>query len=134
MKSLLIGIGLFCQIVLSQERKFETYNYGHNSIELISKSKKGTILVSTYNAKMSIRKEIAEKIFALYNENKLETDKTITIAGNEADVIGNCVIQKKGTLISIEFFYEKVNWKTGLTELYVNPKTPITSTSLAESE
>ena len=112
MKNLFIGILLLCQVTFAQEKKvFDTYNYGQDGIEYIVKSKKSTVIVSTFNAKLNIRQEIAQKIYLLYAENKLESDKVYTIIGDEANVTGNCIIKKKDTLTSIEFFYEKVDWE-----------------------
>lgn len=51
--------------MFAQGNLVETYSYGQNSIEVISTSDEGTIIVSTFNAKMNIRKEIAEK-FLIY--------------------------------------------------------------------
>ena len=135
MKNLFIGIMLLCQVTFAQEKKvFDTYNYGQDGIEYIVKTKKSTVIVSTFNAKLNIRQEIAQKIYLLYAENKLESDKVYTIIGDEANVTGNCIIKKKDTLTSIEFFYEKVDWKSGLTELYRNPNNPIISTAIADSD
>lgn len=67
---------------------------------------------------MTIREEIARKIYSMYAENKLEDNKKYTIAGNEANVTGNCIIRKKNNLIAIDFYYEKVEWYSGLVEIY----------------
>jgi hypothetical protein len=61
MKCLTICFLLLCKVVFAQGHLVETYNYGQNSIEIISTTDEGTIIVSTFNAKMNIRKEIAEK-------------------------------------------------------------------------
>ena len=36
------------------------------------------------------------------------------------------LVTQKGTLTSIEFYYEKVDWNNGLTEYYANPKATTT--------
>jgi hypothetical protein len=119
MKKLLIGIVLLTNIISAQEnKKIETYSFGQNGMELIAKSKKEVVVVSTYNAKMSIREEIAEKVYSLYTENKLEHNKKYTIAGNQANVTGNCIIRRKNNLIAIDFYYEKIEWYNGLIEIY----------------
>ena len=127
MKRLSICIFFFFNLVNAQQKsEIKTYNYGHNSIEIISKQKDSTIIVSTYNAKMDIRKEIAQEILNLYLDKKLKNNKSQIIIGKEASITGDCIITQKGTLTSIEFFYEKVDWKHGLTEYYANPKTTTT--------
>ena len=124
MKSLSICIFFFINSVIAQQKiEIKTYNYGHNSIEIISKQNDSTIIVSTYNAKMDIRKDIAQEILNLYLDKKLKNNKSQIIIGKEASITGDCVITQKGTLTSIEFYYEKVDWKNGLTEHYLSPKT-----------
>ncbi|TDP61711.1 hypothetical protein [Flavobacterium dankookense] len=119
MKKLILSILLLTQIAFAQEKKkIETYSFGQNGMELIAKSSKDVVIISTFNAKMTIREEIARKVYSLYAENKLETNKKYTISGNEASVTGNCVIRKKNNLIAIDFYYEKIEWYSGLIEIY----------------
>ena len=127
MKRLSICIFFFFNLVNAQQKnEIKTYNYGHNSIEIISKQKDSTIIVSTYNAKMDIRKEIAQEILNLYLDKKLKNNKSQIIIRKEASITGDCIITQKGTLTSIEFYYEKVDWNNGLTEYYANPKATTT--------
>jgi len=119
MKKLILSIVLLTQIAFAQEKKkIETYSFGQNGMELIAKSSKDVVIISTFNAKMNIREEIARKVYSLYAENKLETNKKYTISGNEASVTGKCVIRKKNNLIAIDFYYEKIEWYSGLIEIY----------------
>jgi len=94
------------------------YRYGYNGMELIASSKKGTVIVSTFNAKKQIKEEIAQKVYSLFVENKIRNNASITIEGKEAHVTGKCKIQKKGTLTTVNFYYEKIFWFSGLTEIY----------------
>ena len=127
MKRLSICIFFFFNLVNAQQKnEIKTYNYGHNSIEIISKQKDSTIIVSTYNAKMDIRKEIAQEILNLYLDKKLKNNKSQIIIGKEASITGDCIITQKGTLTSIEFYYEKVDWNNGLTEYYAIPNATTT--------
>ena len=119
MKKLILSILLLTQVAFAQEKKkIETYSFGQNGMELIAKSSKDVVIISTFNAKMNIREEIARKVYSLYAENKLETNKKYTISGNEASVTGKCVIRKKNNLIAIDFYYEKIEWYSGLIEIY----------------
>jgi hypothetical protein len=43
-------------------------------MELIAKSSRDVVIISTFNAKMSIREDIAKKVYSLYSENKLENN------------------------------------------------------------
>jgi len=110
---------MITQFSFSQEnKKVETYNFGHNGMEYIARSSKGTVIISTFNAKMTIREDIASIVYDLYMANKLETNKTITINGCEANVTGKLIITKKDKLTAVDFYYEKVEWNHGLTEIY----------------
>jgi hypothetical protein len=119
MKKLIFSILLLTQITFAHDKKkIETYSFGQNGMELIAKTSKNMVIISTFNAKMTIREDIARKIYSLYADNKLEHNKKYTIEGNEASVTGNCVIRKKNNLIAIDFYYEKIEWYSGLIEIY----------------
>ncbi len=122
MKKVLIGLLVVTCFAFSRPGgpRVETYNYGQNGMELVARSKKGVIIVSTFNSKMTIRQEIARKLYDLYLANKLQTNKKITVEGSEADVTGKCIIRKKNSLTAVDFYYEVVDWDSGLTEIYKN--------------
>ena len=114
------------QFVSAQESNFlkphtTTYKYGYNGMEYIVTSKKETVIVSTYNSKFDIKDEIAQKVYNYYKDNKdncLRVEDTLTIDGKNAKVTGKYHVTKKGKLIAVEFYYEKIEWNNGLTELY----------------
>lgn len=112
--SLLISFTGFSQI----KNKISTYKFGQNGMELVAKTKNETIIISTFNSKMTIRRDIADKLFQLYRENKLETNKEFLVVGEIANVIGKCIIKKKDNLTVVDFYYETVLWDDGLTEVY----------------
>ncbi len=124
MKKVLIGLVTLSCFAFARvgEPKVETYSYGQNGMELVARSKKGVIIVSTYNSKMTIRQDIARKLYDLYLDNKLQNDKKITVEGSEADVTGKCIIRKKNSLTAVDFYYEVVEWDSGLKEIYQNKK------------
>ncbi|WP_333875907.1 hypothetical protein [Flavobacterium sp.] len=102
----------------SEEPKVTTYSYGHNGMEYVARNKNGMVIISTYNAKMTIRQEIATKIYNMYLNHNLESDKVVTVFGDEADVTGRCVIRKKENLTVVDFYYESVSWCSGHKEIY----------------
>ncbi len=107
------------QISYSQNAsKTNTYKFGHDGMELIISSKAETIIVSTFNAKTAIKKDIAEKLYDLFRFNTLCTGDILTIIGNEAKVIGRLELKKNGKLTSINFYYQSIVWNSGLTEVY----------------
>lgn len=100
------------------DSKIQTYSYGHNGMEFVARDGQGMIIVSTYNSKMTIRQDIAYKIYQLYANDRLTSGQKTTICGDEADVTGKCLVRKKNNLISVDFYYELVEWKSGLKEIY----------------
>ena len=107
-----VGQISFSQVSLS------TYKYGYNGMELIVKKNAETIIISTYNAKKDIKEEIAEKVYQYFKDFVVNSGETISITSNKAKVTGKCFILKKGNLTSLNFHYEKIEWDSGLTELY----------------
>lgn len=119
MKNTLLSLLIMSCFAFNEiDPKIETYSYGHNGMEFVAREGKGMIIVSTYNSKMTIRQDIAYKIYQLYANDKLTNGPNITICGDEADVTGKCVIRKKDNLTSVDFYYELVEWKSGLKEKY----------------
>ena len=58
------------QLSQAQAKKIEYYANGQNGIELISKSKFGlTLIISTYNAKLKIKDEVAKLFYERYQKN-----------------------------------------------------------------
>lgn len=119
MKKSLFLLLIICQFAFSQKKqKVEYYNFGHNGMEFVGKSESRTIIISTFNSKMTIRQEIARKIFDMYLDNQLNSETIISINGNLACVTGKCVIRKKDNLTLVDFYYESVEWESGLKEVY----------------
>lgn len=87
-------------------------------MEYVARNKNGTIIISTFNSKITIRQEIATRIYEMYLDRKLENNKTVTVFGSEADVTGKCVIKKKDNLTTVDFYYESVLWCSGHKEIY----------------
>ncbi len=107
------------QMSFSQDvSKTSTYKVGHDGMELIVSSSKETIIISTFNAKMQIKAEIAQKVFDKFRFNTLCDGDILTIQGTDAKVIGKFEIQKKGKLTAINFYYQTVHWNSGLTEVF----------------
>ncbi|HRE77314.1 MAG TPA: hypothetical protein PLL09_05760 [Flavobacterium sp.] len=117
MKNLLFLVIFTCNLSYAQKMPV-AYQHGQNSMELIAKTKTGTVVVSTFNAKMTIRQDIAQKIFSLYQQNKIKHNAVVTVLGKEAKVVGKCFIKKKHNLTSIEFYYDKVFWHNGMVEVH----------------
>jgi hypothetical protein len=54
----------------------------------------------------------------LLKNYQFNSGDTISIQGNDAIVTGKCLINRKEKLTTINFYYEKVEWNNGLTEIY----------------
>ena len=117
---LLLAVFFICQIAMGQTPKKEFYKNGQNGIELISQSKSGTVVISTYNAKMTIKDEIAQNFYQKFLKNEVKTDSMLVIVGKTAKVTGKCKIIKKEKLTSVNFYYEKIEWASGLIEEHIN--------------
>jgi hypothetical protein len=122
MKNLLLLVIFTTNLSFAQD-KVSTYKFGQNGMELIARSPSGTVIISTFNSKMTIRQDIARKIYDLYKDHKITGNSRLTVYGKEAKVIGKCYIKTKKNLTSVEFYYEKVSWNNGLVEVYENIKT-----------
>lgn len=90
-------------------------------MELISVKNDETTIINTFNAKFTLREDIAEKLLGLYNENSLVTDTRIVVTGNEAKVTGKLTIEKRHKLTSVNFYFERVEWNSGMMEIYKEP-------------
>jgi hypothetical protein len=117
---LIMIVVLISQLSIAQTPKREFYKNGQNGIELISQSKSGTVVISTYNAKMTIKDEIAQNFYQKYLKNEVKSDSIMVIIGKTAKVTGKCKIVKKAKLTSVNFYYEKVEWASGLIEEHTN--------------
>ena len=104
-------------IFAQQKTKTVTYKHGQNGIEFIVKNNDGMVVISTFKAKVTIKDEIAEKVYALYQSKKVVPNQVVTIVGKNATVTGRYAIEKKGNLTSVDFIYERVEWNSGLVEV-----------------
>jgi hypothetical protein len=105
------------QINYSQEKGIEYYTNGQSGIEIISRSQKGLVLiVSTYYAKLKLKDAVAKKFYDYYNTNNNISDSIIKIKVDEALVIGKCKIVNKENVTNIGFYYDRIEWDSGLIE------------------
>jgi hypothetical protein len=101
-----------------QNKKISTYNYGYNGMEYVVMTKSETTIVSTFNSKQQIKEEVAAKVYDRLKAGEFVTGDTIVINANNAKVTGKCYINKNGKLRAVNFYFEKVEWNNGLTEIY----------------
>ncbi|MBC7643160.1 MAG: hypothetical protein H7174_12640 [Flavobacterium sp.] len=103
----------------AQSRNVEYYKNGQNGIELIYKSKTSTIIISTYNAKIALKKEVAQNLYEFVKQNPTINDSLIDVKTDQAIVKGRCKVIKKNSLTSLNFYYKQIEWFSGLVEEYL---------------
>ena len=106
----------FC---FSQNKNIEYYKNGQNGIELIYKSKVSTIIISTYNAKMTLKQEVAKNLYEFIKKYPHVRDSLIAVPSDKAIVKGCCKITKANNMTNVNFYYERIEWFSGLIEEYV---------------
>ncbi len=99
-----------------QTPTIEYYKNGQDGIELIYKTKTNTTIISTYNSKILLKKEIAENLYKFSNINPETNDSIIKIATDKAIVTGSYKVSKNDNLKNVNFSYQRIEWETGLIE------------------
>jgi len=120
MRNYLLLLLLVANLSFCQEKpKVSTYKHGYNGMELIVKHDSGKmIVVSTFNSKKELKEDVAQKLYQLYKDSNILNGDSIKIKSENAIVTGKCVINQKGKLTSLNFYYETIEWDSGLTEIY----------------
>ncbi len=113
---LLMGTHAVCSQPI--EKRTEYYFNGQNGIELIANSTNNTIIVSTFDSKLELKEEIAERIYKMYNANEIKNDTIISIPTPAAVVTGNFKVKSKEKLTDLSFYFHKIEWLNGLTEIH----------------
>lgn len=95
------------------------YKNGQNGIELIYKSRSGTTIISTYNAKVAIKADVAKNLYEFVKKNPQIKDSLIDITTDQAVVKGCYKSTKVNNLTTVNFHYECIAWLSGLREVYL---------------
>ena len=103
----------------AQSKNVEYYKNGQNGIEIIYKSKTNTIIISTFNAKLAIKQEVAKNLYEFVKKNPNIKDSLIDITSGQAIVKGCCKVTKSNNMTNINFYYERIEWFSGLIEEYM---------------
>ena len=119
MKKISLLFLLITSFVYSQH-KVEYYNYGYDGMESISRVKGSDSMVvySNYKSRPLIRREVCDSV--LKNYKKLKNGTYIVNIKN-TKVIGRLEIVRKHNLVSISYYYERVEYSNGLIEIYRKP-------------
>jgi hypothetical protein len=110
---------LFITTFVYSQQKIEYYNYGYDGMESISRVRGSDSMVvySNYKSRPLIRREVCDTI--LNNYKKLKNGPYI-VNIKCAKVFGRLEIDRKHNLVSIKYYYEKVNYGDTLIETIKN--------------
>jgi hypothetical protein len=114
-------IFLFLATFVYSQRRIEYYNNGYDGIECVSKVRGSDSMVvySNYRARPLIRREVCDSILKKYRYLK---NGPYIIFIKDAKIFGRLEIVRKDNLVSIKYFYERVIYSNGLTEIYKKSK------------
>lgn len=117
--SILLFFWFLTAFVYSQQ-KVEYYSYGYDGMESVSnvRGSDSMVIYSNYKSRPLIRREVCDSV--LKNYRKLKNGPYITYITN-AKVIGKLELVREHNLVSIKYFYERVEYLDGLIEIYKSP-------------
>jgi hypothetical protein len=112
---------LFLSTFVYSQQKVQYYNYGYDGMESIGRVRGSDSMVvySNYKSRPLIRREVCDTI--LKNYKKLKNGPYI-VNIKSAKVFGRLRIDRKHNLVSIKYFYERIIYSNGLTEIYKKSK------------
>ena len=119
MKKISLLFLLITTFVYSQ-KKVEYYNYGYDGMESIGnvRGSDSMLIYSNYKSRPLIRREVCDSV--LKNYKKLKNGTYIVNIKN-TKVVGKIEIIRKHNLVSISYYYERVEYANGLVEIYKKP-------------
>ena len=120
MKKISILLFLLITTCVYSQKKVEYYNYGYDGMESIGnvRGSDSMLIYSNYKSRPLIRREVCDSV--LKNYKKLKNGTYIVNIKN-TKVIGRLEIVRKHNLVSISYYYERVEYSNGLIEIYRKP-------------
>jgi len=120
MKKTSILLFLLITAFVYSQKKVEYYNHGYDGMESVSnvRGSDSMVVYSNYKSRPLIRREVCDSV--LRNYRKLKNGSYI-VNIKTAKVIGRLEIVRKHNLVSIKYFYERVEYSNGLIEVYKSP-------------
>lgn len=111
---------LFITTFAYSQQKIEYYNYGYDGMESIGnvRGSDSMLIYSNYKSRPLIRREVCDSILKKYKSLK-NGPYVVDIKG--VRVFGKLEIDRKHNLVSIKYYYEKVNYSDTLIEIYKKP-------------
>lgn len=118
LKALAIEIKIEAELAKNKLPRTEYYTVGQNGIELIGKLGAKRIVVSVYDANPLLKEEVAQTLLDLNIKKTLIDDGIIAITTAKAIVTGKCKIKADNKFTNIFFYFQKIQWKSGLTQIH----------------
>ena len=111
---------LFLTTFVYSQQKIEYYTYGYDGMESISsvRSSDTMVVYSNYKSRPLIRREVCDSILKKY---RLLKNGPYIVNIKSAKVFGRLEIDRRHNLVSIRYYYEKVNYNDTLIEIYKPP-------------
>ena len=111
---------LFITTFVYSQQKVQYYNYGYDGMESINivRGSDSMVVYSNYRSRPLIRREVCDTI--LKNYKKLKNGPYTTYIKN-VKVTGRLEIDRRHNLVSIKYYYEKINYGDTLIEIYKKP-------------
>jgi hypothetical protein len=113
----LVFILLFTSIAFGQNIKY--YKHGYEGILYVGHMGDSTLIYSHHMAKSEVMYEVGKQILKLYAAKKVK-QQILTIETKKATILGLLKVKRQGTLIHLEFIYQRVRWKNGILEVPSN--------------
>ena len=112
-----------------KESNIEYYRTGQNGIELIARKNNLTIVVSTYDSRPVLKEAAAQYIYEKFDRGEINKDTVLTFELPDAVVTGLCKVQLSKKITNLGFYFQKIYWKNGLTEIHQGTEFVATASS-----
>jgi len=111
---------LFITTFVYSQQKTVYYNYGYDGMESVNnvRGSDSMLIYSNYRSRPLIRREVCDSILKKYRSLR-NGPFIVDIKG--AKVFGKLEIDRKHNLVSVKYYYEKVNYNDTLIEIYKKP-------------
>jgi hypothetical protein len=119
MKKIILTVFVLTSLFVTSQNQNEYYSYGYDGIEKIGKLRDSTVIYSNYHARPLIRMEVSDSILKSYRSLKTGPMK---VKISTCTVTGRLVVTRKHKLVTIDYYYEKVEYLNGVTEIYIKKK------------
>ena len=119
MKKISILFLLLTTFVYSQQKVvYYNYGYGYDGMEKIGRVADSTLVYSNFQARPEIRAEVADSVLSKYRKLK---EGLLIIKFKSGKVIGRLKLIKEERLILVNYYYDRIEYTTGLIEIYKKP-------------